>query len=340
MTRSPARLSHARSEGTRPTGFGLAPVEARAGLRGRDLLSIHNLTRGELLALLELSADIKQKPSRYAGRLSGKTLALIFEKPSLRTRVSFDVAAHQLGAHSIYLAQREIGLGQRESIGDIARTLDGMVDALAARTCAHGTVEELARAMTVPVINALSDRDHPCQALADFFTMQEVKGNLEGLRLAYVGDGNNVATSLIEGAALLGVRISVASPPGYEPPADVLDWARRHAASPDMCQVTASPEAAVQGANAVYTDTWISMGQEGDATERRRAFSGFQVTGRLLELAAPEVVFMHCLPAHRGEEVAADVIDSPRSVVFRQAENRLHTEKALLMALLASGDDA
>jgi len=334
MTRSPARLSHARSEGTRPTGFGLAPVEARAGLRGRDLLSIHNLTRGELLALLELSADIKQKPSRYAGRLSGKTLALIFEKPSLRTRVSFDVAAHQLGAHSIYLAQREIGLGQRESIGDIARTLDGMVDALAARTCAHGTVEELARAMTVPVINALSDRDHPCQALADFFTMQEVKGNLEGLRLAYVGDGNNVATSLIEGAALLGVRISVASPPGYEPPADVLDWARRHAASPDMCQVTASPEAAVQGANAVYTDTWISMGQEADRERRLEAFQRYQLNETLLGFARPAALVMHCLPAHRGEEITDAVLDGPRSLIFDQAENRLHAQKGIIIHLL------
>jgi ornithine carbamoyltransferase len=315
----------------------VAPIEACGALCGRDLLSIRDLTRAELLALLALAADVKAKPARHAERLSGRTLALIFEKPSLRTRVSFEVAALALGGHALYLGPQEVGLGQREAIGDVARTLDGMVDAIAVRTFAHQTVEELARSTSIPVINALSDFSHPCQALADYFTMREMRGRLDGLRVAFVGDGNNVANSLISGAALLGVRMTIASPPGYEPRADVLSWARRHARTVrDACRVVASPEEAVEGADVIYTDTWISMGQEAEAEERRRAFAGFQVTSDLLDRAAPDAVFMHCLPAHRGEEVAAEVIDSPRSIVFRQAENRVHTEKALLLALLGS----
>jgi len=314
-------------------------IDACATLHGRDLLSIRDLSRGELLALITLTADLKRHPARYAGLLSGKTLALIFEKPSLRTRVSFDVAVHDLGGHALYLAPQEIGLGQREAVGDVARTLDRMVHAIAARTFAHETAEDLAQAASIPVINALSNFSHPCQALADYFTIREMKGRLDGLHLAFVGDGNNVANSLIFGAALLGVRMTMASPPGYEPRADVLQWARRHAsAAHDACRVTSSPEDAVDGADVVYTDTWISMGQEAEAEDRRRAFAGYQVTEALLDRAAPDAIFMHCLPAHRGEEVAADVIESPRSVVFRQAENRLHTEKALLLALLGRGE--
>ncbi|MBI2186450.1 MAG: ornithine carbamoyltransferase [Acidobacteria bacterium] len=317
------------------------PVTAATGacstLRGRDLLSIRDLTRRELLALVALAADLKRQPARYQGLLSGKTLALIFEKPSLRTRVSFDVALHNLGGHALSLAPQEIGLGQREAIGDVGRTLDRMVDAIAARTFAHETVEALAQAASIPVINALSNVSHPCQALADYFTMREITGRLDGLHLAFVGDGNNVANSLICAAALVGVRMTMASPPGYEPRAEVLQWARRHASTPqDACRVTSSPEEAVDGADVVYTDTWISMGQEAEAEERRRAFAGYEVTDALLDRAAPDAIFMHCLPAHRGEEVAAEVIDSPRSVVFQQAENRVHTEKALLLALLGS----
>ena len=314
-------------------------MDACAALRGRDLLSIRDLTRGDLLGLFGLAADLKRQPARYAGLLSGRTLALIFETPSLRTRVSFDLAVHDLGGHAVYLAPQEIGLGEREAIGDVARTLDRMVHAIAARTFAHETVEGLARASSIPVINALSNFSHPCQALADFFTMRETKGRLDGLHLAFVGDGNNVANSLIFAAALLGVRMTMASPPGYEPRAEVLQWARRHAfVAHDACRVTSSPEEAVDGADVVYTDTWISMGQEAEAADRRRAFAGYQVTDALLDRAASDAIFMHCLPAHRGEEVAADVIDSPRSVVFTQAENRLHTEKALLLALLAHGE--
>jgi len=313
----------------------MSPIAACRALRGRDLLSLRDLTREELGALIALAADVKRQPARYSGALTGKTLAMIFEKPSLRTRVSFDVAAHELGGHALSLAPQEIGLGRREAIDDVARTLDGMVHAIAARTFAHATVEQLAEAASIPVINALSDVSHPCQALADFLTMRELKGRLSGLRLAFVGDGNNVANSLIAGAALLGVRMKLAAPPGYEPRADVLQWARRHAATPrDACRVTTSPDEAVSEADVVYTDTWISMGQEEEADDRRLAFAGFQVTGELMDRAAPGAVFMHCLPAHRGEEVAPEVIDSARSVVFRQAENRVHTEKALLLALL------
>jgi ornithine carbamoyltransferase len=305
-------------------------------LRGRDFLSIRDLGRDELHALLDVAADLKARPGTYDRTLAGKTLAMVFEKPSLRTRVSFDVAAYQLGGHAIYLSPQEIGLGQREPIADVAHTLEGMVQAVMVRTFAHATVERLAEAASIPVINGLSDLTHPCQALGDFLTIREVTGQLDDVRLAYVGDSNNVTHSLICGAALLGVRMTVASPEGYGPREDVLDWARRQSAGPeDVCRVTTSPEAAVRDADVVYTDTWISMGQETDADARRTAFAGFEVTTELFRLARPGAVFMHCLPAHRGEEVAADVIESPRSVVFRQAANRLPTEKALLFAILS-----
>lgn len=309
-----------------------------AALRGRDLRCVRDLTGAELTSLLNLAADVKRRPQHYADALVGRTVAMLFEKPSLRTRVSFDVAAHELGAHVIYLAPQEVGLGHREAVADIARTLDQMVDAIVARTFSHATVEQLADAASIPVVNALSDFSHPCQALADFLTMQEAKGSLKGLRLAFVGDGNNVANSLIFGAALLGVRMTIATPPGYEPRPDVLLWARQHEIEPGIaCRVTSLPEEAVRDADVVYTDTWISMGQEAESDVRRRTFVGFQVTEALLRRARADVVFMHCLPAHRGEEVEAAVIDSSRSMVFRQAANRVHTEKALLVALLGDG---
>jgi ornithine carbamoyltransferase len=299
------------------------------------LLSIRDLSRNDLIGLLALAAEVRREPARYAGALSGKTLATIFEKPSLRTRVSFHVATCQLGGHAIDLGPQEIGLRGRESLEDVARTLGGLVDGLMIRTFAHDLVERLAALATIPVINGLTDVSHPCQALADYLTMHDLKGRLAGLRLAFVGDGNNVANSLIFGAALLGVRMTIASPPGYGPRPDILDWVRRHETVPGTaCRIVSSPEEAVDQADVVYTDTWISMGQEAEAEERRRAFAGFQVTATLLDGAAPDAIFMHCLPAHRGEEVAAEVIDSPRSVVFTQAQNRLHSEKALLLALM------
>lgn len=309
---------------------------ASAGLSGRDLRSLRDLARSELVSLLALAADIKHHGHQYRGVLAGRTVAMLFEKPSLRTRVSFAVAAYQLGAQAIHLSPQEVGFGQREAPADIARTLDQMVDAIVVRTFAQATIDELAEAASIPVINALSDFSHPCQAIGDYLTMQEVKGVLNGLRLAFVGDGNNVANSLIFGAALLGVRMTIATPPGYEPRPEVLAWARQHEVEPGIaCRVTAVPEEAVREADVVYTDTWVSMGQEADADVRRRAFQGFQVTQRLLQCARSDAVFMHCLPAHRGEEVESAVIDSPRSIVFRQAGNRVHTEKALFVALLA-----
>jgi ornithine carbamoyltransferase len=310
-------------------------MSACAALNGRDFLSLRDLTRSELASLIALSADIKRNAHRYERALAGRTLAMLFEKPSLRTRVSFDVACQQLGAHAIYLAPAEVGLGHRETIADVAHTLEQMVQAIVFRTFSHATTEALAGAASIPVINGLSDFSHPCQALADYLTVQEVLGSLGGARLAFVGDGNNVANSLIFGAALMGVRMTIATPPGYEPAPDVLEWARTHEAEPGVaCRVTSVPEDAVSDADVIYTDTWVSMGQEADADARRRAFAGFQVTEKLLRCARPGAVFMHCLPAHRGEEVAAGVIDSPQSVVFKQAANRLHTEKALLVALL------
>jgi ornithine carbamoyltransferase len=312
----------------------LSAREACEALGGRDLLSICDLSREELLGLLTLARDVRREPSQYARALEGRTLATIFEKPSLRTRVSFHVATHQLGGHALDLAPQEIGLGGREALGDVARTLERMVSGIMIRTFAHDLVIELADAARIPVINGLTDFSHPCQALADYLTMLEIKGGLKGLRLAFIGDGNNVANSLIFGAALLGVDMTMAAPAGYEPAPGVLEWARRHGTSGIACRVVDSPEEAVAGADVVYTDTWISMGQEAAAEERRRAFAGYQVTESLLARAAPDAIFMHCLPAHRGEEVTAAVIDSSRSVVFQQAENRLHSEKALLVALM------
>jgi ornithine carbamoyltransferase len=318
-------------------GFMATHVEDKtAALRGRDLRSIRDLTSHELVSLIALATDLKRRPDRYRNLLTGRTIALLFEKPSLRTRVSFAVAAYQLGAQAIYLASEEVGLGRRESIADIACTLDQMVDAIVVRTFSHATVEQFADAACIPVINALSDFSHPCQALGDYLTMQEVKGALRGLRLAFVGDGNNVGNSLIFGAALLGVRMTMAAPRGYEPRPEVLAWARQHELEPGIaCQLTPKPEEAVRDADVVYTDVWTSMGEEAEAETRRRAFAGFQLNERLLRCARPDAVFMHCLPAHRGEEVEASVIDSSRSIVFRQAANRVHTEAALLVALLA-----
>jgi ornithine carbamoyltransferase len=308
-----------------------------AALRSRDLRSIRDLSAAELRFLIALAADIKARPRLYDRVLAGRSVAMLFEKPSLRTRVSFAVASQQLGGHAIYLTPQEVGLGRREATADIARTLSQMVDAIVIRTFSPSTIDELADAASIPVINALSDESHPCQALGDYLTMREVKGALKGLRLAFVGDGNNVANSLIFGAALLGVRMTIASPAGYEPRPDALTWARRHALEPGIaCRVTDRPEEAVRDADVVYTDTWISMGQEAEQDVRRRAFAGFRVTPDLMRAARPDAVFMHCLPAHRGEEVDDGVIDSPQSIVFRQAANRVHTEKALLVALLGA----
>jgi len=300
----------------------------------RDLLSVADLTPPELQALLDLALELKGEAVPSA-RLRGKSLALIFEKPSLRTRVSFDVAMYELGGHALYLSRDEVGLGQREPLSDMARTLSRYVRGIVARTFAHRSLEELARYATVPVINGLSDQEHPCQALADCLTMLECKGRLKGLAVAFIGDGNNVANSLCLACAMLGVQFRIASPRGFQIPEPVAlranDLARQSGA---QLAFLIDPRAAVRGADVVYTDVWASMGQEHEAEQRRRAFAAYQVSPELLALAKPDAIVMHDLPAHRGEEITGEVLEGPRSVVFQQAENRLHAQKAALVHLL------
>ncbi len=304
-------------------------------MANKDFLSIRDLSGDEIRGLLQKAIEVKTHPERYRDALRGKALAMIFEKPSLRTRVSFDVGIHQLGGFSINLTPGEINLGKRESIHDVAKNLERMVQGIMIRTFGHDIVEEMARHAAIPVINGLTDFSHPCQALADYMTLLEVKGRLQGLKLAYVGDGNNVAHSLIYGAALLGVNISVATPAGYEPKGSVVEWACEAIGRQECTlEITRDPITAARRADAIYTDVWASMGQEAEAAERKKIFQPYQVNRDLFSRAAPDAVFMHCLPAHRGDEVTADVIDSPRSVVFQQAENRLHAQKAVMLELM------
>jgi ornithine carbamoyltransferase len=292
-----------------------------------------DLGAAELVSLLELTRDVKSNPGRYGSALRGRILSLLFEKPSLRTRLTFEVAAKQLGGDSIL----SVGpVGDREPIRDVARNLDRWTSCIVARTFSQETIEELARWSAVPVINALSNLYHPCQALADVFTLKEHFGDLPGLKLAYVGDGNNVAHSLMLTAARLGVSVAVATPPGYEPSSEIAHTARGLAESTGArVTVTNEPAEVLQDADAVYTDVWASMGQEGQKPQRLKDFTPYQVDEGLMKMAKPSAIFMHCLPAKRGEEVADAVIESPQSVVFDQAENRLHTQKALLLMLLA-----
>jgi ornithine carbamoyltransferase len=300
-----------------------------------DLLSIADLGSGEAESLFELAALVKARPAEFARALTGKQLVLIFEKPSLRTRVTFEVGITSLGGKSLFIDQTGARLGARESIADVARNLERWVDAVVLRTFAHETVTEMAAHASIPVINGLSEREHPCQALADYFTLQEKFGDLKPLKLAFVGDGNNVAHSLLLTAARLGSRIAVATPPGYEPDAEIVQAASQTARETGgTIQLTYDAEEAVAGADAVYTDVWASMGQESEAAGRRGVFQPYQVNEALMARAAPHAVFLHCLPAHRGEEVTDAVIDSPRSAVFDQAENRLHVQKAILLLLL------
>jgi ornithine carbamoyltransferase len=301
----------------------------------KDLLSIADLNRKEIEQLIKQAWRMKQEG--VSSLLSGRTLALLFEKPSLRTRVSFEMAMYQLGGHSIYLSPEEVGLGKREPAADIARVLCRYVDGIAARTFSQETLHILAGHSSVPVINALSDLDHPCQALSDLLTISEKKGRLPGLTLAFIGDGNNVANSLLLSASLLGMNFHFASPPGYEIKREVLSQGKRFAArSGSQIQLTNDPYEAAKGADVIYTDVWASMGQEAEAKKRRRAFSGYQVDNKLLSLAKGDVLFMHPLPAHHGEEISAGLLDAPRSIVFDQAENRLHLQKALLVKLLSN----
>jgi ornithine carbamoyltransferase len=301
----------------------------------KDLLSIADLNHKEIEQLIKQAQRMKQEGA--APLLSGRTLALLFEKPSLRTRVSFEMAMYQLGGHSIYLSPEEVGLGKRESEADIARVLCRYVDGIAARTFSQETLHILAGHSSVPVINALSDLEHPCQALSDLLTIYERKGRLSGLTLVFIGDGNNVANSLLLSACLVGMNFRLASPPGYEIKGEVLIKGKGFAArSGSQILLTNDPHEAAKGADIIYTDVWVSMGQEAEAKKRRRAFSGYQVDNKLLNLAKRGVLFMHPLPAHHGEEIAAGLLDDPRSVVFDQAENRLHLQKALLVKLLSN----
>jgi ornithine carbamoyltransferase len=277
---------------------------------------------------------VAMKREGMSSLLAGRTLALLFEKPSLRTKVSFDVAMHQLGGPSVYMSQAEVGLGSRESISDVARTLSRYVDVISARTFAHATLEALAEHASVPVINALSDREHPCQALADVLTVYEKKSRLEGLTLAYIGDGNNVASSLLLACALVGIGFRIASPKGYGVGDDTAALGRGLGPAGAEILLVESPREAVEGADVVYTDVWTSMGQEEEAQRRRRDFAGYQVDGDLLSLAAKDAILMHPLPAHYGEELAPGLADCPQSVLFDQAENRLHMQKAILAELV------
>jgi ornithine carbamoyltransferase len=268
--------------------------------------------------------------------LRGKTVALIFEKPSLRTRVSFEVATHQLGGQAIYLRQDEVGLGVREPISDLARVLSGMVDGIVCRTFAHRNLEELARHSPAPVLNALSDQEHPCQAVADLLTIQERTGRLAGVVVAFVGDGTNVAASLALASAAVGATFRIASPQDYELSPSIVAKARKTArAAGGAVQLLRRPEEAVAGADVVYTDVWASMGQEAEAQQRRQSFAGYQVNEALLAHARPDAIFMHDMPAHYGEEVPPGFLEHPQSVAFHQAENRLHSARAILEALLA-----
>ena len=304
-------------------------------LRGRDLLSIADLTADELEALLSAALELKRDPDSSGRALEGQTLALLFEKPSLRTRVSFDVAMQQLGGHTVYLSQSEVGLGQREPVADVARVLSRYVQGIVARTYAQRTLTDLAEHASVPVINALSDDEHPCQALADLLTIRERKGDVRGVRIAFIGDGNNVAASLVQASTMAGAHFVIASPPGYRLTEDVMLQAEEFArASGGSFRTIESPQAAVEEADVVYTDVWTSMGQEDSYEQRRSAFAAYQVTPQLMALARSDAIFMHDLPAHRGEETVADVIEGPQSVVFDQAENRLHAQRAVLLLLL------
>lgn len=302
-------------------------------MKGKDLLSVADLSGDDINRLIQASSDLKAEG--WSSQLTGKVLALIFEKPSLRTRVSFEIAMRQLGGQVVYLSPSEVGLGKRESVPDVARVLSRYIDVIAARTFSHQTLEILAECSSVSVINALSDLEHPCQALADLLTIYENKGELEGLTLGFIGDGNNVAHSLMLASSLSGVNFKIASPPGHAVKDELLKLAQENATgsgSEILC--TEEPQVAASGADVVYTDVWTSMGQEAEAQARRQAFSGYQVNTKLLSLAKEDAILMHPLPAHRGEEVSEDILDSPQSVVFEQAENRMHLQKALLLEML------
>ncbi len=303
--------------------------------RHKDLVSIHDLTSDEVEALFQLAANVKARPDRYRTALVGQTLAMIFEKSSTRTRVSFEVGMYQLGGLATFLSSRDIQIGRGETIEDTAKVLSRYVSGIMARTFAHSTVTDLAKYATVPVINGLTDLLHPCQALTDYFTAREKFGNTKGLTLAYIGDGNNMAHSLMFGGPKVGMNVRIASPEGYKPNAEIVALAQQDAkAAGTRVEVVTRPEEAARGAHVVYSDVFASMGQEAEAQVRLKAFAGYQITPALMETADKDAVFMHCLPCHRGEEVHADVADGRWSVIFDEAENRLHVQKAIMLMLM------
>jgi ornithine carbamoyltransferase len=306
-------------------------------LSGKDFISIHDLSQAEVEEILNLAAELKAKQKKGEPHvlLSGRSLALIFEKPSTRTRVSFEVGMYQLGGKTVHLSPRAVQLGVREAICDVARTLSRYVEGVMLRTFRHRDILEFARYATVPVLNGLSDLLHPCQALADVFTVKEKKGDLKGLKFAYIGDGNNVCHSLMFACAKLGMDLTIATPAGYEPKKEMVELAFADAKKSGVeIDILNDPVVAARKADVIYTDVWASMGQEEESKKRKKDFSKFQVNRQLVGLAKPDYIFMHCLPAHRGEEVTDEVIDSSNSVVFDQAENRLHVQKAILALLL------
>ncbi|ARA97509.1 MULTISPECIES: ornithine carbamoyltransferase [Geobacillus] len=306
-------------------------------LKGRDFLTLLDFSTEEIFELLALAGDLKakQKAGMPYTPLAGKTMAMIFEKPSTRTRVSFEVGMIQLGGSALYLNSNDLQLGRGETIADTARVLSQYVDVIMIRTFAHQKVEELAEYASIPVINGLTDDDHPCQALADLLTIYEVKKTFQGVKLAYVGDGNNVANALLAAAAKVGMDVAIACPPGYEPKAAYVEAARQIGEKTGATvTVTHDPLEAVAGADAIYTDVWTSMGQESESDERLQVFQPYQVNEALVKAAKPDYIFLHCLPAHRGEEVTAGVMDGPNSMVFEQAGNRLHAQKAILVSVL------
>jgi len=308
-----------------------------SSLKGRDILTLKNYSQDDIYQLLSKAIELKKQqknrlPHRY---LEGKTMAMVFHKPSSRTRVSFEVAASHLGIHPIFLKDEEIQLGKREPIKDIGRVLSGYADAIVIRTYKQEDVEKLAEFASIPVINALTDEYHPMQALADLMTILEVKNRLTGLKLAYIGDGNNVAHSLLIVAGKLGISMTVACPKGYEPNSEIVEFAVSSIRNVrQKIMVTNDPFEAARGADIIYTDVWASMGQESEREKRVKLFRPYQVNSELMDAAKPTAIFMHCLPAHRGEEVTDEVIESKQSVVFLQSENRLHTAKAALVSLI------
>ncbi len=310
----------------------LPPLPRPTALAHRHLISLHDLTPPDIHYLLKLAQQVKAIPVNHAHALEGKTLAMIFEKPSLACRVVFDLGISQLGGRALYLGAEEVELGRREGPKDVARNLSRWVDVIVVHVHSHQTAMELAEHASVPVINGLSDFEHPCQALGDYMTVLECMGRLAGVTLAWLGDGNNVAHSLIYGAARLGVRVRVATPPGFEPDRSVVADAKREGGD---IMLTHDPAEAVADADVVYTDVWPSMGMEEDPEVRQEIFRAYQVNPQLMRVAAPQARFMHCQPARRGEEVTDDVIDSSPSIVYQQAENRLHMQKAIFLALLS-----